>query len=433
LKRKVMKILVIGSGGREHALTWKLSRSSLVKNIVAAPGNSGIASLAECVSISPDNIDEIVSYASTRRFDLVVPGPEAPLALGITDKLLEAGIPVYGPKEKAAQLESSKVFAKNFCTRHQIPTAAYDVCQTIDSTRKAAEKRLFNCVIKADGLAAGKGVFVCCNRTDVQQALNALFQTDQFAQAASSVIVEDKLEGEEVSILAIVDGTNYIILESSQDHKPIFDHDKGPNTGGMGAYSPAPVVTDDILEKIETTIIQPTVTGMKSEGHPFCGTLYAGLMISKKIPKVLEFNVRFGDPETQPLLCRLKSDLAELLMAAAKGNLDTVTPPVWSPNSAVCVIMASGGYPGYYQKGYEIFGLDEANYLSDIIVFHAGTSVNDDGRLVTAGGRVLGVTASGATIDDACHKAYNALEYIRFKDAFYRKDIAYRALQRSNN
>lgn len=428
-----MKILVIGSGGREHALTWKLSRSSLVKRIVAAPGNAGMAALAECIDISPDDIDGIVRYASVRKFDLVVVGPEAPLALGLVDRLTEAGVTVYGPKEKAALLESSKIFAKNFCTRHQIPTAAYDVCQDSDSAGKAAGKRSFKCVIKADGLAAGKGVFVCNNQNDVQQAIHSLFQTNQFADAASSVIVEDKLCGEEASILAIVDGSNYIILESSQDHKPVYDNDKGPNTGGMGAYSPAPVVTREALQKIEKTIILPVVNGMKSEGTPFSGTLYAGLMISNNIPKVLEFNVRFGDPETQPILCRLKSDLAELLIAAATGKLNSVAPPVWSPDSSVCVVMASGGYPGSYKKGHEIHGLEEANYLSDTIVFHAGTTIGDEGKLVTSGGRVLGVTATGQTITDACKTAYKAVDYIRFKDSFYRKDIAFRALQRINN
>ncbi len=428
-----MRVLVIGSGGREHALVWKLSQSDIVKRLYAAPGNAGIAQQAECIDIKADDIDALAKFANRYCMDLVVVGPEAPLALGLADLLKNRNIPVFGPNASAAMLESSKIAAKNFCSRHNIPVADFDVCETAEKTIAFAAKRSNKCVLKADGLAAGKGVFVCKSLENVQQAVKAFFTTGEFGQASSRILVEDMLEGEEASILALVDGKTYVILESSQDHKAAFDNDQGPNTGGMGAYSPAPVVTDDILKKIENTIINPTVSGMASEGNPFIGVLYAGLMIQNGIPKLLEFNVRFGDPETQPLLYRLQSDLGKLLLATAQGDLHRHPKLQWSPDPAVCVVMASGGYPGKYKKGVEITGLEDVSTYPNTMVFHAGTERDANGRYVTCGGRVLGVTGSGKTIKEACSTAYRAVRNIHFTDSFYRTDIAHRALIRANS
>lgn len=426
-----MKVLVIGSGGREHALTWKLKQSPIVSRVIVAPGNPGIAAEADCQRIASDDLDGIVSFSTQSGIDLVVVGPEAPLASGLADRLISNGISVFGPVKAAAQLESSKVFAKEFCRRHRIPTAPFSVCENAGQVMAAAASRDHSCVIKADGLAAGKGVFVCRNREDVQAAVRDLFNADLFGKAASRVIVENLLTGEEVSILAVSDGHRFVMLEPSQDHKAAYDHDQGPNTGGMGAYSPAPVITPDLMETISNTIIRPVIEGMNADGTPFRGILYAGLMIDRGEPMVLEFNVRFGDPETQPLMMRLRSDLAELLGAAAAGDLRDWTGLDWSTDPAVCVVLASGGYPGAYQKNKEILGLEEAEKITDVKIFHAGTAMNPSGRLVTGGGRVLGVTASGNTLRKACESAYSAVERIRFDGCFYRKDIGYRALARN--
>ncbi|MGB3974795.1 MAG: phosphoribosylamine--glycine ligase [bacterium] len=428
-----MKVMVIGSGGREHALVWKLSQSAIVKRLYAAPGNAGIAQHAECIDIKADDIDALARYASKSAIDLVVVGPEAPLALGLSDLLKTHKVLVFGPNAAAAMLESSKAAAKNFCMRHGIPVAGFDICSSPDEVLECAAKRLNTCVLKADGLASGKGVFVCRSSESVRQAVDALFITGEFGKASSRVLVEDLLKGEEASILALVDGKSYIILESSQDHKAAFDNDQGPNTGGMGAYSPTPVVTPDILKLIENTIINPAVSGMASEGNPFVGVLYAGLMIQEGIPKLLEFNVRFGDPETQPLLYRLQSDLGELLLATAQGDLHRHPKLKWSSDPAVCVVMASGGYPGKYRKGLEITGLEDVATFPNTIVFHAGTKKDDKGRYFTNGGRVLGVTGSGGTIQEACSTVYRAVHSIHFTGGFYRSDIAYRALARTDS
>lgn len=427
-----MKVLVIGSGGREHALIWKLSQSAVIDRLYAAPGNAGIALHAECIDIPADDLDGIVNFSVASALDLVIIGPEIPLALGLADRLRAERVPVFGPTAAAAMLESSKAFARMFCLRHHIPGADFDICVTARDALESARKRSHTCVLKADGLAAGKGVFVCRTPEDVQNALTALFESGDFGNATSTVIVEDLLEGEEVSIFVLADGRSYMILESSQDHKAAFDGDKGPNTGGMGAYSPAPVVTSDVLKRIENTIIHPAVTGMSAEGNPFTGVLYAGLMIQDGIPRLLEFNVRFGDPETQPLLFRLQSDLGVLLKACATDQLHRHPPLQWSPYPAVCVVMASGGYPGKYQKGYEITGLENVVSCPDTMVFHAGTKKDDKGRYITSGGRVLGVTGSGRTVKEACLTAYKAVHQIYFSNCFFRTDIAYRALTRKD-
>jgi phosphoribosylamine---glycine ligase len=432
LKRD-MKVLVIGSGGREHALIWKLSQSTVINRLYAAPGNAGIALHAECIDIQADDLDAIVKFSVASALDLVVIGPEAPLALGLADRLKAERVPVFGPTAAAARLESSKAFARKFCLRHNIPGADFEICVTAREALESAKKRSNTCVLKADGLAAGKGVFVCRTAGDVENAVAALFESGDFGSASSTVIVEDLLSGEEASIFVLVDGRSYIILESSQDHKAVFDNDQGPNTGGMGAYSPAPVVTSDVLKRIKNTIIHPAVSGMSAEGYPFTGVLYAGLMIQDGVPRLLEFNVRFGDPETQPLLFRLQSDLGALLKACASGELHRHPPIQWSPNPAVCVVMASGGYPGKYKKGFEITGLDTVESWPDTMVFHAGTNRDFEGRNITSGGRVLGVTGSGLTIKQACLTAYKAVHQIHFTNCFYRTDIAYRALARMGN
>jgi len=425
-----MKILVIGSGGREHAITWKLTRSPEDHEIIVTPGNAGISKIAECVNISVNNTEELVNLAVTRKVDLVVIGPEAPLANGLADALVEQSISVFGPSQAAAQLESSKIYSKQFCARHSIPTAAFEICQNAREVHEAATRRAQKCVIKADGLAAGKGVFVCHSIEDVDHAVEEMFVNQTFGDASARVIVEDCLTGEEASILILVDGTDYVILESSQDHKAVGEGDTGPNTGGMGAYSPAPVITPDLRDVIDKRVVKPTVNGLKSEDTPFTGVLYAGLMICNGTPWVLEYNVRFGDPETQPVLMRLETDLAPLLLACATGRLNQFEPLRWSTKVAVCVVIASGGYPGKYEKGYRIAGLNEVSGMTDVVVFHAGTSLDNQNHVVTAGGRVLGVTALGDSIEDACNTAYAVVDKVKFEKHFYRRDIAYKALHR---
>lgn len=425
-----MRILVIGSGGREHALVWKITQSDEPHTVFAAPGNAGIASLAECVPLSVNDLDALIEFAAGQSIDLVVVGPEAPLAEGLADRCRSGGIPVFGPGRAAARLESSKIFSKEFCGRHGIPTAAFEICQSPDAVRASAASRDNTCVVKADGLAAGKGVFVCRSAEDVESAIDAMFIARAFGDAAQRVIVEDCLVGEEASILALVDGHSFRLLESSQDHKAAYEGDTGPNTGGMGAYSPAPVITPALKSEIETRIIEPVVRGMKAEGHSFAGILYAGLMIVDGEPQVLEFNVRFGDPETQPILMRMASDIVPYLMACSQGTLDQLPPLHWHDEPAVCVVLASGGYPGSYTKGYPITGLNRYESTPSSMIFHAGTAFNPDRDIVTSGGRVLGVTAMGATVQAACRRVYDMVHSIHFKDMYYRKDIAHRALNR---
>jgi phosphoribosylamine---glycine ligase len=422
-----MKVLVIGSGGREHALVWKLNQSKQVKEIFCAPGNGGIEQMARCVNLSSDDIAGLCRFALDEKIDLTVVGPEAPLVNGIVDVFEREGLRIFGPDQKAAQLEGSKVFAKEFMWRHGIPTAEFRNFKDIDQAKEYARQRKFPLVVKADGLAAGKGVVICQHIQEAYDALDQIMRDKIFHSAGDSVIIEECLVGEEVSILAIIDGKQFVLLDSSQDHKRIFDQDLGPNTGGMGAYSPAPVMTQKILVSVALNILAPTIQGMKEEGMPFKGVLYAGLMITEQGPKVLEYNVRFGDPETQAVLPRLKSDLVEILLAASEGHLKKMELS-WDRRPCVCVVMSSRGYPGVYEKGKTIHGLEDIYQEPDTVVFHAGTK-----RVLTeiqsAGGRVLGVTSLGKDIEQAMDRAYQSVEKISFDGCFFRRDIGAKALR----
>ena len=423
-----MRILVVGGGGREHALCWKIAQSPLVDGLYAAPGNPGIAELAECVDIGAEDIPALTRFAADQRIDFVVVGPEVPLAAGLVDELGRIGIEAFGPTRAAAELEGSKAFAKEIMAKNGIPTAragAYRDERDAHAHINGSEGPL---VVKADGLAAGKGVIVCDTKAEAHEAIVRIMGDHEFGAAGSQVVIEDRLFGEEASVLAVTDGKTILTLESAQDHKPAFDGDTGPNTGGMGAYSPAPVVTPEMHREIERKVLVPTVHGMKRQGRRFRGCLYGGMMITKSGPMTLEFNVRFGDPETQPLMVRLKSDIVPILLASARGELNKVSLE-WNPGVAVCVVMASGGYPGEYEKGAPIHGLDRVAGRDDVVVFHAGTR-KERGQLVTNGGRVLGVTARGETVEDARRKAYEAVEQINFAGAHYRTDIAAKALNR---
>ncbi len=429
-----MKVLVIGGGGREHALAWKLAQSSHVERVFVAPGNAGTAQDAENVPIAATDIGSLLAFARENRIGLPVVGTEAPLAAGIVDAFLEAKMRIFGPTRAAARLESSKVFCKNLLRQADVPTADYHVFREADAAERFIRDRYPSAdedvavVIKADGLAAGKGVTVCRNRQDALDAIDRIARQRQFGDAGSQLIIEERFDGEEASVLAITDGRTIVTLPPCQDHKPAYDGDVGPNTGGMGAYSPAPLVDADMLRYIEERVIVPTIHAMKRGRHPLRGVLYAGLMITHQGPKVLEYNVRFGDPECQPLLMRLQSDLFEILDATASGRLDEIAPPVWDPRPSVCVVMAAEGYPGPYQKGLPIRGLEDAAALENVKVFHAGTR-EEDGQIVTAGGRVLGVTALGDTIPAAKRRAYEAVRCIRWEGAWCRKDISDKALR----
>lgn len=425
-----MKILIIGSGGREHALAWKIQQSPLATKLYAAPGNGGIAEIAECVNIALDDLHGLVLFAKEQKIDLTVIGPEAPLAAGLSDLFANEGLKVFGPSGKAAQLEGSKVFAKKFMQECNIPTAPFKVFNNHKTAVEFIKDAQYPLVVKADGLAAGKGVVICEDSLQARQALDRIMEDKVFQDAGKQVVVEECLKGEEASILAICDGDHYVILESSQDHKRIFDDDLGPNTGGMGAYSPAPIIDSEILKKIESRVIDPAVRGMKRNGTPFQGVLYAGLMIVSGQPMVLEFNVRFGDPEIQAILPRLKNDLVELLFAACEKRLEDYDL-FWDSRPCVCVVMSSGGYPGKYDKGMEITGLEDVSRLENTVVFHAGTKITD-GRVVTNGGRVLGVTALGKDVAGAIDTAYEAVEKIHFDHRFFRRDIGARALDRQD-
>ncbi|MEZ6061242.1 MAG: phosphoribosylamine--glycine ligase [Planctomycetaceae bacterium] len=423
-----MKILVIGQGGREHALVWKLSQSRNVERVYCAPGNAGTSQDGENVSIAADDISRLLSFAKQNSIDLTVVGPEAPLVAGIVDEFRSAGLRIFGPSKAAAQLEGSKSFCKEIMKKAGIPTAAFKAFTSLQpalSYLDSVEHDL-PLVVKADGLAAGKGVYVCRNRREAIDAATSMLKHDEFGTAGRKIVIEECLEGQEASILAIIDGDTIIPLETSQDHKRALDGDRGPNTGGMGAYSPAPSVTEPMMDEIVTRILIPTVSAMKNRGCPFSGILYAGLMLTHQGPKVLEYNVRFGDPEAQPVLMRLKSDLAQVLSLAADGRLAELEGLDWDPRPAVCVVMASEGYPGDYEKGREISGIDEADAMPDVKVFHAGT-VEKDSRILNAGGRVLGVTATGATIADAKVAAYAAVEQIHWAGGWCRSDISDKA------
>ena len=422
-----MKILVAGSGGREHVLVWKLSQSPLVRKIYCAPGNAGTAQDAENLNIPADDVMRLAKFARENEIDLTVVGPEAPLVAGLVDEFRRQNLNVFGPTASAARLEGSKVFTKKLLKRANIPTATFAVF----SRMPEAMQYLDDCeeqplVVKADGLAAGKGVFVCANRAEARIAVKSVLQDRTFGEAGSQVVIEECLIGQEASILALVDGDTIVPLDVAQDHKRAYDHDRGPNTGGMGAYCPAPLVTPAIMDDIIRRILIPTVHTMKVEGCPFSGVLYAGIMLTAHGPKVLEYNVRFGDPEAQPVLMRLRSDLAHVLMLAATGRLAELESLDWDPRPAVCVVMASEGYPGDYPKGHEIRGLDEAAKLPDVKVFHAGTGTRA-GKIITDGGRVLGVTALGDSIANAKFKSYQAVKCIRWDGSWCRKDISNKA------
>jgi len=423
-----MNVLLIGSGGREHALAWKLAQSESLGELYIAPGNPGTARCGRNIAISADDNDKLLDFARQNDVGFVVVGPEDPLAAGVVDAFEAAGIKAFGPSADAAKLEADKAFAKQLMRSSSVSTAEGRIFDRFSDAKAYIASRDEAVVVKAAGLAKGKGVFICDDPADGILAAEKIMCGKIFGAAGDKVVVEDKLLGEEASILAFVDGRNIYIMESSQDHKPIGDGDTGPNTGGMGAYSPAPVVTEGLMNQIAREILVPVVDGMNRNGTPYKGVLYAGLMITGGGPRVLEFNVRFGDPETQPILMRLKSDLLQVCLAACDGTLDQISLE-WDPRPAVCVVMASGGYPGDYEKGKKITGLEEADGMQDVIVFHAGTK-GEDGDIVTSGGRVLGVTALGETIDDAKARAYRAVDKIKFDGAYCRRDIADKAIEK---
>lgn len=427
-----MKVLVIGSGGREHALVWKLSQSPEVEKIYCLPGNGGISDIAECVDIKSDDFESMVKFARQNEIDITIVGPEAPLVAGIVDVFTRQGLKIFGPQKEAARLEGSKVFAKQFMKQYQIPTAEFEVFDNYDEAMDYVKAKGFPIVIKADGLCAGKGSFVVQNLEEAESALRKIFIEKVFGPSGDKVVVEEFLPGEEASIIAIADGENLVPLASSQDHKRAYDNDQGPNTGGMGAYSPAPVANGEIFDTTVERVLKPVIAGMKERGIPFKGVLYAGIMIVENEPYVLEFNVRFGDPETQAILPRMDSDLLEIIDLAVSGKLDNYVIK-WKPQACVSVVIASGGYPGSYEKGKVITGLEKVRNLKDVIVFHAGTKkIIQNGKPVylTSGGRVLNVTALGEDIRIAKEKAYQAIELINFENMHYRRDIADKALNR---
>lgn len=426
-----MNILVVGSGGREHALVWKIGQSPRVKKIFCAPGNAGIEELAECISIKPADIPSLLKFAETQSIDLTVVGPEQPLAEGIVDRFERVGLKIFGPSKAAAELEGSKVFAKNFMKKYNIPTARFE---TFDQSRHAAAKQYINdlnvpIVVKADGLAAGKGVLICETRNEALQALDAMIQEKMFGPAGENVLIEEFLTGEELSVFALSDGKNVILLPTAQDHKRILDGDRGKNTGGMGAYAPAPAATPGLMAEIRRTIIEPTINGMANEGRPYRGCLYVGLMLTEYGPKVLEYNCRFGDPEAQVVFPLIENDIIEVFLATISGNLHNIRLKQRSA-SAVCVVIASAGYPDAYDAGKTIVGLD-SQFEPDVNVFHGGTE-RDGYRIVTSGGRVLGVTAVGSKgeLAETIEKAYRAVRKITFDGAYYRGDIGEKALRR---
>ena len=423
-----MNILVVGSGGREHALAWKLAQSPRADRVWVAPGNAGTQLDAENVDLGIDDFEQIVQFAKQNAVGLTVVGPEAPLAGGLINALDEEGIPAFGPSKDAAQLEASKVFCKQILRRADVPTAEHRAFQDADSAvfyLQQQEDRPW--VVKADGLAAGKGVIVCENREEAIEAVQRIARDRAFGSAGDSMVIEERLYGQEASILAITDGRTLVTLPAAQDHKPALDGDTGPNTGGMGAYSPTPLIDPAAQAKVEEEILVPTVHALKRSRQPFQGVLYAGLIVTNQGIKVLEYNVRFGDPECQPLMMRLSSDLVDLFEATVKGDLASIDAPTWNPRPSVCVVMASEGYPGDYVKGHPIRGLNEAAQLPGVKVFHAGTR-EVDGEIVTSGGRVLGVTAVANTVAGAKLQAYRAVKCIRWKGAWCRKDISDKAI-----
>jgi phosphoribosylamine--glycine ligase len=433
-----MKILVVGGGGREHALVWKIAQSPKVDKIYCAPGNAGTAELAENVEIKAEDIPSLLKFAKEKKVDLTVVGPEVPLVAGIVNTFEKAGLRIFGPRAEAAVIEGSKVFSKEFMVKYGIPTAHSGIFDNLQKALAYIEEVGAPMVVKADGLAAGKGVVVCRKKAEAVDAIKLIMEKKEFGKAGDKVVIEECLVGEEASIIAFTDGKSVIPLASSQDHKRVFDGDKGPNTGGMGAYSPAPVVSDRLIEEIDVTILRPFVSGMRQEGILYTGVIYAGVMVTKKGPMVLEFNARFGDPETQPILMRMKSDIIPIFEAVIDGKLDDRLIE-WDKRAAVCVVLAAGGYPGQYEKGKPISGIEKVDQMENAYVFHAGTRVERrkakgerrkaETRIVTNGGRVLGVTALGDNIKFAIQNAYRAVDMIKFKDMHFRKDIGKKALK----
>ncbi len=421
-----MQVLIVGGGGREHALVWGFSRSPSVSKILCAPGNPGTAALAENVDVGAEDLDGLVGLATERAVDLVVVGPEAPLCAGLVDRLEQAGIKVFGPSASAARIEGDKAYAKRLMKIANVPTGEARVYKRYEDARDYVATRDTGLVVKACGLAAGKGVSVCHDPADALGVLEQMMVERAFGDAGDTVLIEELLKGEELSVLALVSGSTILVLETAQDHKAVGDGDTGPNTGGMGAYSPAPLATPEIMATIEREVLVPIVDAMRNEGSPYCGVLYAGVMVTAAGPKVLEFNCRFGDPEIQAIMMRLDCDLFELLSACVEGRLDE-TEIRWKPEPAVCVVMASEGYPGVYAKHKVISGLDRVAGLKDVQVFHAGTGLIED-HVISTGGRVLGVTALGEDIADAKERAYDAMKGVHFDGAIYRTDIADKAI-----
>ncbi len=423
-----MKVLVVGSGGREHALIWKMRQSSKVKQVFCAPGNAGIKKIAECIDISSNDIDGLLAFALENKIDLTVVGPEDPLTMGVVDTFEAKGLRIFGPSKSAAELEGSKVYTKDFLKKYNIPSAAYKVFAKKGAAKKYIEKIGAPCVVKADGLAAGKGVILAHTKDEACKAVDLIMKEKAFGSAGERVVVEEFLVGEEASFIAFTDGKTILPLPSSQDHKAAYEGDRGPNTGGMGAYSPAPVMTDAMTMRVMNEVMLPTIRGMEEEGRPYKGMLYAGMMIDGDRINVLEFNCRFGDPECQPLLLGLKSDLVDIMEAAIDTRLDEIELDI-DPRPTVCVVLASQGYPGKYTTGKPISGLVKAGNLKDVVVFHAGTKI-ENRRTVTAGGRVLGVTAIGKDIAAAIQQAYKAVDLIEWDGYYFRRDIGHRALKR---
>lgn len=422
-----MKVLVIGSGGREHALVWKLAQSNEVEKVYSAPGNAGIAQQAELVKIPAEDINSLAKFAKEKKIDLTVVGPEAPLVLGIVDLFESYGLKIFGPSRRASELEASKAFCRQLLEKYGIPSPQFKIFDEPGPAKKYLLSLKPPFVIKASGLAQGKGVIVCEDIKGAEKAIDEIMVYKKFGSAGDRLVVEEYLEGEEVSFIGITDGDTVIPMATSQDHKRVYDDDKGPNTGGMGAYSPAPAVDEALFQRIMDEIMIPTVEGMKEEGKPYKGAIYAGLMLTRDGPKVLEFNARFGDPETQPLLFRLKSDLLPFLFASIESNLKGMEME-WERDTAITVILASEGYPGNYNKGFEITGIEEANKLERTFVFHSGTAREKD-KFVTSGGRVVGVTARREGIEEAISAVYDAVKLVRFKGCHYRRDIGKKALK----
>lgn len=422
-----MNILIVGSGGREHTLAWKLDQSPAVDRLFCAPGNAGISSIAECVNIPSHDIEALADWASNQEIDLTIVGPEAPLVDGIVDHFEERGLSIFGPRQDAARIEGSKVFANELMKKYDIPTAEYRTFTDPEQAREFVDQIGTPLVIKAEGLAAGKGVTVAMDREQAMEGIENTMVNKKFGDAGNRIVIEEYLEGEEVSILGLTDGETIVPLATSQDHKAINEGGTGPNTGGMGAYSPAPMVSDELFQEIQDDILHPAIDGLRNEGCPYTGVLYAGLMLTDDGPKVLEFNARFGDPEAQVILSRMENDLVDVLQAVQNRELEQLEMQ-WTNDVAVCVILASGGYPIEYEKGKRITGPDSVENREDITVFHAGTAYDDDQNLITDGGRVLGVNALGDTYETAIQKAYDAVEEIHFDDQYFRTDIGQQAI-----